>query len=224
MDGRNPGVSEGMSIKELADFAIKRLGATWGVTLDSGGSSTMVIDGVVVNNTDCNYNDCRSQFYWQEDISIDSEFINLENFELLGNRGFHEQLVRQKNSVSQYDPNGADLISLETVEPPVANSFMMISILPKENSNSFSNSELVNTKLPSSIRLGPGDNYSSLGEISAGQQGSILEHANGLNGVFATGSYWWKSEFGDMVGWIRQIDLTFTPADWQYLPMISNQE
>lgn len=46
-DGRC--VSVGMSMAELADFCINYLGATWGYNLDGGGSSTMVVNGQVMN-------------------------------------------------------------------------------------------------------------------------------------------------------------------------------
>jgi len=223
IDGRNPGTSEGLSIKELADFAKNRLGATWGVTLDSGGSSTMVVDGVIVNNTYCNYNDCRSQ-YEEDDISssINSEWATREHDSLIGHRKDHERLVSlQSDTISI---NSLNLVTTDIKEPRVANSFMMVSVVPIEKSTAFSEHELVTSEIPSAIRLGPGGNYPQLGYSSAGQQGSIVEHGNGMNGVLATGSYWWKSDFGDLVGWIRQIDLTFTPTDWQYLPMISNQK
>ncbi|MHC4442850.1 MAG: phosphodiester glycosidase family protein [Planctomycetota bacterium] len=49
-DGRDPGVSIGMTIDELAEFCKFTLGATWGLNQDGGGSSTMVVNGVVKNN------------------------------------------------------------------------------------------------------------------------------------------------------------------------------
>ena len=55
IDGWNAGVSEGISILELGGFALHTLQASDAVTLDSGGSSTMVINGQVVNNTYCNF-------------------------------------------------------------------------------------------------------------------------------------------------------------------------
>ncbi|MBN1145990.1 MAG: phosphodiester glycosidase family protein [Anaerolineales bacterium] len=59
VDGWNQGVSEGMKVLELASFAKNTLNATDGVSMDSGGSSTMVINGQVVNNTYCNFTrDC----------------------------------------------------------------------------------------------------------------------------------------------------------------------
>lgn len=49
VDGRDPLRSVGMSMVELALFAKTRLNATWGVALDGGGSSTMVVQGEVKN-------------------------------------------------------------------------------------------------------------------------------------------------------------------------------
>lgn len=48
-DGRS-GVSRGMTGAELAAFCKNTLGATWVLNLDGGGSSTMVVNGSVVNN------------------------------------------------------------------------------------------------------------------------------------------------------------------------------
>lgn len=50
VDGRDQMHSLGMSMVELAVFAKLYLGATWGVALDGGGSSTMVVNGEVKNN------------------------------------------------------------------------------------------------------------------------------------------------------------------------------
>ncbi len=50
VDGRDQLRSLGMSMVELAVFAKLYLGATWGVALDGGGSSTMVVNGEVKNN------------------------------------------------------------------------------------------------------------------------------------------------------------------------------
>ncbi|MFM7322082.1 MAG: phosphodiester glycosidase family protein [Armatimonadota bacterium] len=48
VDGRMPSVSRGATLAELADLLIA-LGADEAINLDGGGSSTMVVDGVVVN-------------------------------------------------------------------------------------------------------------------------------------------------------------------------------
>ncbi len=48
VDGRQPPYSDGMSLAELADL-MARLGARDALNLDGGGSTTMVVRGVVVN-------------------------------------------------------------------------------------------------------------------------------------------------------------------------------
>jgi Phosphodiester glycosidase len=50
VDGRDQLRSLGMSMVELGLFSKLSLGATWGVAMDGGGSSTMVVNGDVVNN------------------------------------------------------------------------------------------------------------------------------------------------------------------------------
>ena len=49
VDGRQPGESIGMSIPELTDLMLE-LGSLSAVNLDGGGSTTMVIDGRIVNS------------------------------------------------------------------------------------------------------------------------------------------------------------------------------
>lgn len=48
VDGRRKRYSVGMTLAELAEL-LRSLGATWALNLDGGGSTTMVIDGEVVN-------------------------------------------------------------------------------------------------------------------------------------------------------------------------------
>ena len=49
VDGRQPGLSAGMTLPELRDFA-RRLGLTNALNLDGGGSTTMWVRGQVVNS------------------------------------------------------------------------------------------------------------------------------------------------------------------------------
>ncbi|PYS98797.1 MAG: hypothetical protein DMF63_14500 [Acidobacteria bacterium] len=48
VDGRQPGVSIGMNLQELAEYLLS-IGATDAMNLDGGGSTTMFLDGKVVN-------------------------------------------------------------------------------------------------------------------------------------------------------------------------------
>lgn len=49
VDGRKPGVSVGMELGEVAEFCRDELSAQWGLNQDGGGSSTMWVDGQIVN-------------------------------------------------------------------------------------------------------------------------------------------------------------------------------
>ncbi len=48
VDGRRPGVSVGMNLYELAEYILS-LGATDAMNLDGGGSTTMFLDGKIIN-------------------------------------------------------------------------------------------------------------------------------------------------------------------------------
>jgi hypothetical protein len=48
VDGRQPGVSVGMTLQELAEYLLS-IGATDAMNLDGGGSTTMFVDGKVLN-------------------------------------------------------------------------------------------------------------------------------------------------------------------------------
>lgn len=52
VDGRQPGVAAGMTIAELADFMVG-LGAVDALSLDGGGSTQLVNDGLLVNRACC---------------------------------------------------------------------------------------------------------------------------------------------------------------------------
>ncbi len=49
VDGRKDGISQGMTLEELANFCQDELDARWGLNQDGGGSSAMWVDGAIVN-------------------------------------------------------------------------------------------------------------------------------------------------------------------------------
>jgi hypothetical protein len=52
-----------------------------------------------------------------------------------------------------------------------------------------------------------------LATFPADTPGVVVPHLNGLNGVFARGSYWWRIGFdGGVQGWVRQDDLLAGPG------------
>jgi hypothetical protein len=147
VDGRDDSYSVGMTIPELASFCDQRLDATWGVNMDGGGSSTLWIDGKVMNNPSDGH------------------------------------------------------------ERGVANSLMMVRLEPKESSDQFTTGELVQSRYPTNVHLGPGLNYPAVASVDTAAPGTIRFHVNQLNGVYATGTNWWQIDFGGLIGWVDEAAL-----------------
>lgn len=144
VDGRAPGYSIGMNMTELGEFCRDSLAATWGVNQDGGGSSTLWVDGELVNRPSDGH------------------------------------------------------------ERAVANGLMMVIPQAMERSDDFEVGDHVQANQEAQIRIGPGLDYAVTAVAEEGSHGSVLHHMNRLNGVLATGSYWWKVQFGDEKGWVEQ--------------------
>jgi len=213
VDGRDAAHSLGMTIGELAKFARDKLGATYGIAEDGGGSSTMVINGTVVNNTYCNINSCKGA------ISIYIPMVS-------GSGGLTKSEVDPGNDVSPLPTTQPDKLSADglpltsqyyvysqdatgpTLQRLVANGLMMVVVQPREQSSIFSPGDQVKASSSTDVRLGPGSNYAVVDTVDAATQGAIVEHPNGLNGVWAKGSYWWKVDFGSIVGWVSEASIS----------------
>jgi hypothetical protein len=93
------------------------------------------------------------------------------------------------------------------IERVVANGMLMVAVQPKEQSTRFQAGQSVSIidSGEVNLRLGPGTNYAAVGVLSPGSRGVIQEHP--LNGVLAKGYYWWKIDFGGLVGWVNQDSL-----------------
>lgn len=181
VDGReaNEGISIGMTIDELANFAIS-LGATEGVSLDGGGSSTMVVNGVVRNNPS-------DPCYLTGEADLQSDGP-----------------LDQREALLEIENLDGEITAVEGCERYVANSMMMVVVEPMERSAAFAPGDPFRTTFPTNLRLGPGTNYAVFAVIPANSEGVVLEHANDLNGVLAKGDYWWKVDFGGTAGWISE--------------------
>ncbi len=179
-DGRNPGVSEGIAYSELAGFLANTLGATDAVTQDSGGSATMWVRGYgVVNNTYCNFTDCRTQ-----------EAPNLDGAQITGRSEHPGQIP-----MAEWN---ADTLLLEAL---VANGMLMVVNQPRILASDYAPNDPFPLAAGAALRLGPGDNYTSVLTVPSASQGTVIGHANGLNGVYATGKYWWPVNYNDVIGW-----------------------
>ena len=206
IDGWNAGVSEGISILELGGFARDTLQATDAVTLDSGGSSTMVINGQVVNNTYCNFTrKCGMQ---PEQEREQQNLVDLD--------------FNPVQAAAQVDRSASSAST--TLEPLVGNAWMMVVVEPKVQSSQYHPDQLVMTNQATELRLGPGTNYALLSTLPAGAKGVILyEHYNDLHGLLAKGAYWQPVKFGTLTGWIRQNTLLGLPNPGEnpiFMPLV----
>ncbi len=182
VDGRDVARSIGMTITQLAEFSRDTLGATYGVAEDGGGSSTMVINGQVVNNTYCNIYSCTGDYRAYIPVSI------------------HAGLMPQSAPPAERQV----IDSPAGIERMVANGMLMVVAQPGLFSDTFTPGEVVTTRNIADLRLGPGTNYAAFTVLPAGTTGTILEQANGLDGVQAKSSYWWYIDFGAVNGWLPE--------------------
>ena len=208
VDGRDSQHSIGMTIHQLALFARDTLGATSGVAQDGGGSSTMVINGKVMNNTYCNNYSCTGGFM------------------------LYMPLVSHKGPGGQATSSAGNQIinSPTAVERAVANGMLMVIAQPGEYSSTFSSGDAVTTITSTEVRLGPGTNYNSFASIPAGTHGMILNQSNGLNGVLAKGINWWYINFGNFNGWVPEGTITHLGLDawsqnfFEFIKLINQSE
>ncbi len=205
VDGWHQGVSEGISIAELGSFVRNTLQATDAVTLDSGGSSTMVIFGQVVNNTYCNFT---------------------RNCGMRSPEGEERLLRFDRNAHGLAGAAGRKSAAsvAQTLEPLVGNALMMISVEPKSRSMLFVSGQTTVTAQAADLRLGPGTNYAASGWLPAGAQVTVLgSRYNEFGGIQAKGAFWQRVEAGDQAGWLRQDALVWTPPPgWSsiFLPLV----
>jgi hypothetical protein len=177
VDGRDPYWSVGMSIGQLAAFARDTLGATHGIAEDGGGSSTMVVNGTVVNNPFCNNVVCRSKVF----MPLVERAQPPEN-----------QAVEAAAAADPY----ARL---------VANGVMMVVVEPALRSEAFIPGQRVYTSSQANVRLGPGLNYAPITSVLGGVNGTVQDHPGGLNGIYAKSIYWWKIKFDNGTeGWVSE--------------------
>ena len=207
VDGREPGVSRGMSNYEIAQFAKNTLLAADAATLDGGGSSTMVINGTVINHTTCNFTDC----------SQPSAVMETDSTGLL-----METIDPADASVSQ--TMGMWSEDIQEYEAIVPNGLMMVAVEPPVRFNAFPAGSTAQVFTQTPLRHGPGNNYDRLTTIDPGETGSVpvmvLETANNMNGIFVHGFFWWKVSYGGQEGW-APLDVTQADLPNQvYLPVI----
>lgn len=181
VDGRDVQHSVGMTIHELAVFARDTLGARWGLAQDGGGSSTLVVNGQVMNNTFCNNYICSKY----------AVYLPL--------------VINKSDQAQPALTTESDIVSSAAgVERLVANGMLMVIAQPGAYSTTFSPGDVVKALANTDVRLGPGTNYAAITSVSSGAQGTIMDQMNGLNGVLAKSNYWWYVSFPGVTGWVAE--------------------
>ena len=222
-DGRDPGISEGISIPKLAAFAKDILGAKYGIAQDGGGSSTMVINGRLVNRP---FNPEWCKFLFMPFV-LNGAIPQIHGMQMLAEN--HPESTPQaltpdikptSDSIHQTNPESAQADYPHMVcERHVANGMMMVVVEPMEKSETYSPGSLVAITAESDVYLGPGTNYGIRTSLPSGSLGEVAAHGNDLNGVLAKGTNWWQVDFGDQTGWVNEalltIQLKSAPADWR---------
>lgn len=210
VDGRDPWNSVGMTIDELARFAKNTLGASFGIAEDGGGSSTMVVNGVVKNNTYCNNVFCKGRVFLPIVIGSGSDIgaNQSSNGAVQSPSALPTPLPDPENGaygndgVLELDPNTG------VMQRALVNGMLMVVVEPITQTATFTTGQTIRLYSRANLRLGPGTNYASLGTLDAGIDGSIVDDSHGLNGVLATGYNWWKVDFDGLVGWMNEQSLT----------------
>ncbi len=181
VDGRQPDFSIGMTFQELGDFIVNTLNATNAVAQDGGGSSTMVVQGSVVNQP--------------------SDGCYMVFLPLVASPGGKVITAPSIPLDERFEPT--DRLQ-HGCERRVANAMMIARVAPKESSaTNFADGDVFTT-MAAPLRVGPGTNYPGITVIPAGSYGKILSDELVLNGVRAKGTYWWKVEFNGQTGWIAE--------------------
>lgn len=207
VDGRDKYKSVGMTIDELAYFAKDTLGATNGIAQDGGGSSTMVVNGEVVNNTFCNNVSCNDPYHSYLPLSTN------------GRRRKTDETDKTEPPAAALSLDGVPLTTdYYSFDQPgvklqryVANGMMMVVVLPKEQSTMYITGDAILALTEAVVRLGPGTNYAAIETVPSGTTGLIQGQDNSLNGMLAKGDYWWKVllEVGDrdVIGWVSETSI-----------------
>jgi hypothetical protein len=142
---------------------------------------------------------------------INGEVVNFPNADLLNNQlylPFISTIVLDEREifwtlnleVEMFPPDVKNL----GIERYVANGMMMVVIEDMQKSTRFEPGDEISTLRSTKIRLGPGSNYPGITTLPANSTGTVLDHLNDLEGVFAKGEYWWKVSVSGIEGWIPE--------------------
>lgn len=212
----------GITFNDLSDFMIDQLGAQWAVNLDGGGSSAMVIGGINrVHTTDLYY--C-PQYFASSSLCPNCQPPANQRaplapavFEAWNQSPALEQVTaiedRQADEAVTIDYSLGSGTGL--CQRRIPNGLAMVAVQPMKTSTRFAPVEgavAFQVLRGLQVRQGPGRNYPLLAYVpynpAAPALGLVIPHSNHLDGVYATGSYWWYVEINGQRGWVDQAQIT----------------
>jgi len=92
-------------------------------------------------------------------------------------------------------------------ERGVANGLMMVAVEPAVRSGRFAEGFNVTVQASGEVRTGPGPSFPVLQTTDPGDTVRIARAAPSLLGVFADGSFWWKTEVAGEIGFLPEQSL-----------------
>ena len=92
-------------------------------------------------------------------------------------------------------------------ERGVANGLMMVAVEPALRSSRFAEGFDVTVQTSGEVRTGPGPSFPVLQTIAPGATVRIARTTSSLLGVFADGSFWWKTEVAGEIGFLPEQSL-----------------
>lgn len=218
----------GITFNNLSDFMIDRLGVQWAVNLDGGGSSAMVIGGInKVHSTDLYY--CPQYFASSSLNPFGSPASRLSGSTARpAPAGFEpwENLPSPETLDAIEAINAPDAPSVEVdislgsgtglCQRRIPNGLAMVSVQPMKASTNFAPTAEAGVAFQQlrglQVRQGPGRNYPLLAYVPYNPEspalGLVIKHDNNLDGVYATGEYWWLVEINGQRGWVAQNHIT----------------
>ncbi len=89
-------------------------------------------------------------------------------------------------------------------ERAVPDGLMMVRLESSQRSFRFAAGQAVEVTAEVDLRLGPGASFGSLGLVPAGAQGVVEHPLSGLEGILASGTYWWPVALEQGSGWLPE--------------------
>jgi hypothetical protein len=184
----------GISLWDLANFLVDRLEAEWAYNLDGGGSATMYIDGQIVTRPG-------------------------DSLPMVCSQGYYPLVSRAPGGQAYPAPEEAgrplantDLVYGHTsrdgiCQRPLINAIAMIAVEPMIKNTRLHSGQPVVAQRRTALRQGPGTNFLPLDHLPTGSLATIGEPGSELNGIYASGTYWWYVVLDAQRGWVDERDL-----------------